>query len=185
MARTLNRLSSLEVSRKRKPGLYADGGNLYLSVANIHSKSWIFRYRRNGATKDMGLGSLNAVSLARARELAGRHREQLANGIDPLAGREALRQREAAESAKSMTFREAAETYMRAHSAGWRNAKHRQQWHSTLETYVYPVIGDVSVAAVDDHRAQRPLVRFLRHGLLPGSCRSNPKPENFRQRQNR
>ncbi|MCZ6509712.1 MAG: Arm DNA-binding domain-containing protein, partial [Alphaproteobacteria bacterium] len=149
MPRSLHRLSSLEVSRKRKPGLFADGGNLYLSVSNVHSKSWIFRYSRNGATKDMGLGSLNAVSLARARERAGRHREQLANGIDPLGASKAARQQEATTAAKAMTFREAAETYMRAQAAGWRNLKHRAQWHSTLETYVYPVFGDVSVADVD------------------------------------
>ena len=91
MPRSLHRLSSLEVSRKRKPGLYADGGNLYLAVNNASSKSWIFRYARNGSTKDMGLGSLNAVSLAQARELAGEHRNHLANDIDPLAKRGAAR----------------------------------------------------------------------------------------------
>ena len=97
----------------------------------------------------MGLGSLNAVSLAQARELAGEHRNHLANGIDPLAKRGAARQQAATEAAKSITFREAAETYMRAQEPGWRNPKHRAQWHSTLETYVYPVFGDVSVADVD------------------------------------
>ncbi len=149
MPRSLHRLSSLEVSRKCKPGLYADGGNLYLSVANVHSKSWIFRYSRNGSTKDMGLGSLNAVSLARARELAAGHRDQLASGVDPLGAREAARQQDAAKVAGTMTFREAAETYMRAQSAGWRNPKQRAHWHSTLETYAFPILGDVSVEAVD------------------------------------
>jgi integrase len=35
------------------------------------------------------------------------------------------------------------------HCKGWRNGKHRQQWANTLETYAYPVIGDLPVAAVD------------------------------------
>jgi len=26
---------------------------------------------------------------------------------------------------------------MKAHEAGWRNAKHRQQWQNTLSTYAY------------------------------------------------
>lgn len=149
MARTLHRLSSLEVSRRRNPGLLADGGNLYLAVSSASSKSWIFRYKRDGKTKDMGLGSLNAVSLQQARKLASSHRDQLANGIDPLVARSTLRLKAAADTAKSMTFREAAETYMRAQEPSWRNPKHRKQWHSTLESYVYPVFGDVSVAAVD------------------------------------
>ena len=34
-------------------------------------------------------------------------------------------------------------------SATWRNPKHRQQWRNTLDTYVYPVIGDLPVQAVD------------------------------------
>ena len=33
---------------------------------------------------------------------------------------------------------------MAAHVAGWRNATHRQQWHNTLRTYAYPIIGKLS-----------------------------------------
>src|SRR5262249_44634042 len=53
------------------------------------------------------------------------------------------------EVAKGMTFQACAEVYVAAHKAGWRNAKHRGQWTSTLATYVYPVIGNLPVAAVD------------------------------------
>src|SRR5262249_37783383 len=31
----------------------------------------------------------------------------------------------------------------------WKNAKHRQQWHNTLSTYVFPLIGELPVQAVD------------------------------------
>ena len=34
-------------------------------------------------------------------------------------------------------------------SQGWRNAKHRAQWRSTLATYAFPVIGDVAVADIN------------------------------------
>jgi integrase len=33
--------------------------------------------------------------------------------------------------------------------AGWRNAKHRQQWENTLATYVYPTLGELPVSAID------------------------------------
>ena len=52
-------------------------------------------------------------------------------------------------AAATITFRECAKRYIEAHSQGWRNGKHRQQWRNTLETYAYPVIGDLPVAAID------------------------------------
>jgi integrase len=38
--------------------------------------------------------------------------------------------------------------YMDAHSADYSNDKHRQQWGSTLEAYVYPIIGSVPISEV-------------------------------------
>jgi len=48
-----------------------------------------------------------------------------------------------------MTFRECAEALIASHEAGWKNAKHRQQWRNTLATYVYPVFGNLPVQAID------------------------------------
>jgi hypothetical protein len=48
-----------------------------------------------------------------------------------------------------MTFRQCAEAYIAAHQAGWKNDKHAAQWPSTLQTYVYPVMGALPVQAVD------------------------------------
>ncbi len=45
-----------------------------------------------------------------------------------------------------LTFRQCAEQYIESHKAGWSNEKHAQQWPSTLQQYVYPVIGDIPVA---------------------------------------
>jgi hypothetical protein len=36
-----------------------------------------------------------------------------------------------------------------AHAAGWRNAKHRAQWRSTLVTYAFPMLGELPIAAID------------------------------------
>jgi hypothetical protein len=46
------------------------------------------------------------------------------------------------------TFREAAERFIAGNKAGWRNAKHRAQWGSTLATYAYPHMGGLPVADV-------------------------------------
>jgi hypothetical protein len=49
----------------------------------------------------------------------------------------------------AVTFERCSTLYMAAHEAGWRNAKHHQQWLSTLATYAYPVIGALPVDAID------------------------------------
>ena len=54
-----------------------------------------------------------------------------------------------AAQAKAVTFEQAARAYIAAHEAGWRNAKHAQQWRNTLETYAYPVIGALMVRDVE------------------------------------
>jgi integrase len=36
-----------------------------------------------------------------------------------------------------------------AHRAGWKNPKHAAQWPSTLQTYVYPIFGNLPVQAID------------------------------------
>src|SRR5262249_47394296 len=112
-------------------------------------RSWIFRYELNGKRHDMGLGPTHTVGLALAREKAKGLRQQLLDGVDPLAARRAQRQATAAEAAKRVTFRECAAEDMAAHSAGWRNPKHAEQWRSTLATYAYPVLGDLAVSEIE------------------------------------
>jgi hypothetical protein len=53
------KFTALKVEKTTRPGLYNDGGGLYLRVAPGGSKGWIFRYRINGRTRDMGLGELD------------------------------------------------------------------------------------------------------------------------------
>jgi len=40
-------------------------------------------------------------------------------------------------------------SYIKAHRAGWRNAKHAGQWEATLATYAEPVIGKLPVQAIN------------------------------------
>lgn len=84
MARTLNRLSNLKVARTKRPGMYADGGGLYLRVAEGGSKQWMFRYVVNGRLRDMGIGPEHTLTLAEARERATEARKLRLDGIDPI-----------------------------------------------------------------------------------------------------
>lgn len=145
----LSKLTALSVQRLNKRGRYADGGGLYLQISVSGSKSWLFRYMKDRKAREMGLGSLNAVTLAQAREKAFEFRRMLAEGQDPLESKAEMKRARALESAKSVTFKECAEAFLQSHSQKWSNPKHREQWETTLESYVYPKIGDISVGQVD------------------------------------
>jgi integrase len=148
MART-GKLSAMEVAKAKGPAVLHDGGGLYLRVSETGTKSWVFRFQLDGKRRDMGLGPFPEISLAEAREKALAHRKQRHDGIDPLAAKAAQRQAQRLSAAKGRTFREAADEFIGRNEAGWRNAKHRQQWRNTLATYVYPVLGELLVAAID------------------------------------
>ena len=81
MARALNRLTALKVARAKEPGMYADGGSLYLRVAPGGSRQWIFRYVTNGRLRDMSIGPAHTLTLAEARERATEARKLRLDGI--------------------------------------------------------------------------------------------------------
>lgn len=149
MARPLHKLSALQVNKLNKPGLYGDGAGLTLQITTSGSKSWLFRYMREGKAHGMGLGPTHTISLAEARLKALEARKQLIDGLNPLEVKKEARQARALERAKRMTFDQCAKAYIEAHKAGWKNEKHIQQWTNTIEAYASPFYGHLPVAEVD------------------------------------
>ena len=137
------------MANAKTPGLYGDGGGLYLQVSTTGTKSWLFRYKVASRSRYMGLGSLTTVSLAKARELASECRRLRLQHIDPIDHRNGVRAAARLDAAKAMTFDECRDAYIAAHKAGWRNAKHQAQWSNTLNTYVTPVFGKLPVQTID------------------------------------
>ena len=149
MARQQQRLSALQVTKLSKPGLYGDGGGLTLQITTTGAKSWLFRYMVAGKPFGMGLGPTHTVSLAEARQKALDARKLLLDGINPLVAKKQNQIAAALAGAKTMTFDQCAEAYILAQKAGWKNAKHGNQWTNTLNTYASPVFGHLPVAEVD------------------------------------
>ena len=147
--RDSNRLTAIKVAKINKPGRDGDGNGLVLQVSKWGTKAWLFRFERDGRERQMGLGPVNVLTLAEAREKTRECRKTLLNGLDPIETRRSDRMRARVEAARGVTFRQCAEHYITAHEAAWRNDKHRAQWKSTLATYAYPTIGNLSVFAVD------------------------------------
>ena len=152
----MGKLNAARLRTLTKPGAYGDGAGLYLQVRGPEQRSWRYRFKLNGEAHLMGLGTLADVSLAEARDAAAAARKLVRQGIDPIARRRAERV-DAAGRAGLNTFAEVADAYIAAHAASWRNAKHRQQWRNTLDTYARPVLGNLGVAMVDTGAVMRVL----------------------------
>ena len=148
MARLTHRLTAVAVANLKGKGLYPDGNGLYLRVTDSGTKSWIWRFKRDGTAHDMGLGPLSNVTLAQARALAAEARQQRHGGVDPIEARKARTGAKQIAGARP-TFRDCAEKLIGSYEASWRNAKHRAQWSATIKTYAYPVIGDLPVTAIN------------------------------------
>lgn len=155
MARQLHMLSALDADpkKKKKRGFYCDGGGLYLQVSKSGSKSWVFRFKQDGRTRDMGLGSAITVSLADARDAALEQRKLRLKHIDPIEHRDDERKRrkieQELEKARTMTFDQCFEGFYRDKSPTWSNAKHRQQWKNTIAEHASPVFGSLPVREID------------------------------------
>jgi integrase len=148
MPRRAAGLSALSVKTAGK-GRHGDGGGLYLYVRSQDAKFWLFRYRLpGGKSRDAGLGPATgkaAITLANARLAAAAMRDKVRSGIDPLEEKKKAVKAKASEK----TFKQVAELYANSHEAGWRNARHAEQWRQSLKLYAFPTIGDTSVAEID------------------------------------
>ena len=148
---TMHRLTPAQV-RDAKPGdKLSDGGGLRLDADRSGNRSWIFRYTSPATGKErfMGLGPAADVSLSSARSAAAKARELIRQGKDPIDHKREARATERLAAMRGVSFRQCAERLIDAHSGTWKNEKHRQQWRSTMATYVYPVVGDLAVQDVD------------------------------------
>ena len=147
----MGKLTATGIKATKKPGRYGDGGGLFLVVGES-SASWVVRVQKAGKRRDIGVGSLSKVSLARAREKAGEVRTQMEAGLNPVV------ERKKAEGIP--TFSQAAQLVYDASKKTWGNAKHQWQWLRTLEMYAYPTIGDIrlnQITASDVHGVLAPI----------------------------
>lgn len=134
------RLTALGV-KNAKPGRHGDGAGLYLLVKPSGAKSWMLRIQKNGKRRDIGLGSLAALSLSEAREKSAELRKHALNGRDPIAERDR-------DNHSVPTFREATKDTHAALKSGWVE-KNAAAFLTSLETYAYPMLGRRQVDTIE------------------------------------
>lgn len=148
MARVKNKLTALGI-RKAGPGIMQDGGGLMLHRSE-DSGRWVFRYSIAGRRRDMGLGTLDEVSLADARKARDRWAMVLSEGRDPIAERERQREELAQEHRKlDPTFEEWTHQVFEGMKAGLRADGSRGRWMSPMTHHVFPKIGSRRMSSIN------------------------------------
>lgn len=135
-------LTVVGIRALNEPGRYADGNGLYLVVDPSGSKRWVLRTVVQGRRRDIGLGGLRVVPLSDARQQAAELRQAARSGGDPLAARRQAK-------VKIPSFSEAAKAVHRDRAGSWKNQKHAAQWLSTLEQYVFPILGSRRIDLIE------------------------------------
>ena len=179
MPKIAKSLTTVALNRINKPGWYAVGGvaGLLLQVRNPTregaplARSWILRVRVGETRDPIGLGSYPQVSLAEAREQAGKLVIDARQGVNLKAKKVAAHSALLAAASRNKTFQECAEAYIEAHAADYTSDKHRKQWSSTLKAYAYPVIGKRLVADL----SMRDVLDVMNQPSVP----DNPKSETL------
>ncbi len=155
-AHSLNRLKAIQL-RKLSPGRLNDGGGLYLITKKQNDKvtsAWVFRYKKKGKEKTVGLGSLSFVTLAQARDKRDICIRAVLENSDvkfALAG--------ATVAEDTDTFRRVAQQWIEATSPSW-TPDYKKGIQSRMSRYVYPVIGDRLIAdltRLDIHEVLKPI----------------------------
>lgn len=160
MAGTLTARTVAALEKAGSSGLTGDGAGLYFKVGKGGGASWVFRYKIVGKSRYMGLGAYPEVSLADARILAADARKLTAAGKDPLATRDAERERQREvllkQEANRRPFEALALEYIEAHGASWSD-QWRKGWRFKLERYAFPIIGKLPASAIETEHVLRVL----------------------------
>lgn len=138
----MGKLTALKVKSLKNKGYYVDGNCLLLHVQNADKKSWIARIQHNNRRRDYGLGSVDLVSLSEAREKVITIKKLLKEGKDPLL--------EAQKGKSIPDFKTMASLYYDDIKSGFKNQKDSKRWIASLEKYVFPYIGSLSVNVVEE-----------------------------------
>lgn len=164
MPKVAKELSALDVKRLQHPGTganatFAVGGvsGLLLQITPNGGRTWLLRVSVGGKRREIGLGGFPDVTLAQARERAREAKDKIRRGVDPVEERKTAKATLAETRRRGLTFAEATDRCLAAKLDAFKNAKHRQQWENTLQTYAMPEIGEMRV----DEIAVQDVLRVL------------------------
>ena len=135
----------------KKHGRYTDSliKGLQLLYKPSETKYWLLRFAFNGKRHELGIGPFPEISPKEARQIAQEARTLIAKGENPLMSKFAQKAKIKALERKKITFRDFALTCVADKQSEWSSDKHTAQWTYSLETFAFPVIGEMALDEID------------------------------------
>ncbi|APA83281.1 tyrosine-type recombinase/integrase [Francisella tularensis] len=180
------KLSNLKIKNLQKTGKdyrVPDGNNLYVRVNKVGSKSFLFRFSKNGKERILTIGKYPEISLSEARQIAFNIRKDISNGIAPRVKK----------CDKYKTFSRFADEWIETLKKSGSSKRHIESSISRLNTYVYPHIGNTNIDKIQPldivdllreiekigYLEQRDKVKsnlnmIFRYAIASGACLYNP-----------
>lgn len=123
-----------------------DGEKLYFRVKPDGNKSWEFRYTKpDGKTSWLGLGGYPAISVSQARKKAAVIRNDIAEGIDPLAAKRA--RKKSLTKTTNCTFEDLAREWHATKAKSWSEGT-AIRIMGALALHVFPRFGKRSYVEI-------------------------------------
>jgi integrase len=142
----LNTTEIRKAKPKAAPYQMTDALGLFLRVTPAGSKLWRWKYRFQGAQKEMSFGQYPDVFLVDARERHAAARKLLADGVDPMAQRKADKVKSA--SADPNSFKTVASLWL-SHWSAEKSVRHVDTTRRRLEANVYRHLGSRSITEIE------------------------------------
>ncbi|MDA7425569.1 tyrosine-type recombinase/integrase [Thalassococcus lentus] len=141
--------------RNLRPGTKLnDGGGLWVHCREGGSTQWVLRVTVHGRRREMGLGGIDTVSLAQAREIADKWRGLAKAGTDPIIERDKQRR----EAKRNLYLLEdVARDAFEARKADLKGDGKAGRWFSPLERHILPKLGHLPVTQIDQHAIKEAL----------------------------
>jgi integrase len=129
-----------------KPYKLSDGAGLYIWITPSGGRKWRASYRHEGKQKTATFGGYPEVSLALARERHRNARKLLAEGIDPMEQRKALKSAQDAASANSFAIVTA---LWLEHWSEAKSARHVDSVRRRMAADILPALGSRPIGAIE------------------------------------
>ena len=151
-------LTDIVLKKLSKEGRYTDGQTkgLHLWVKANQKKYWIFRFTLNNKRQNTSLGCYPEITLKSARQRAIKLRNEINQGDNPISQKKSLKS--LSPNSNIPTFGQFSEDYIKVMRPKWSNEKHASQWINSLQTYAFPIIGNMQLDKIETEHIEKILI---------------------------
>jgi len=162
------KLTDAKLRTLAKAGKHFDGAGLYLELTSTGGRYWRLKYRHAGKEKRLAFGVYPDVGLKDARDRAAEARKVLQAGADPGELRKVDKARAVHEAVN--TLEAVSRAWLTHQGSRWATST-RGAITASLETYIFPTLGDRPTASIKPGEVMAAVKRIEKIGAADQAAR--------------